>query len=77
MELNVLTRKYLDANGIHYRYFSECIGVEYTTCLKWFSGKRKMNAEKLRKVHDFLNGKYAKSIEQVIQESQESIWNVR
>ena len=66
--LNQLVRLYLDKNGISDKFFQQYIGCSQTTCSKWFQDERKLNAEQLRKTHEFLQGKHFHSIEEIMGE---------
>lgn len=69
MRLNEIVKKYLEANGISKKYFSECIGCDTAVTYKWLNGEIKtLPGEKLRKIHSFLNGECYKSIEKVLEE---------
>ena len=64
--LNEIVSRYLDANGISSKYFAECIGCGYSYCLKWLKGGRKLRPEQIKKTYDFLNGKYYKSVDDIM-----------
>lgn len=64
--LNVIVKEFLKENGISVKHFAKCIGADYTVCCKWIDGKRNLNAEKLKKVHKFLQGEYMKSVEELV-----------
>ena len=69
MRLNEIVTKYLEANGISKKYFSECIGCDLAVTYKWLNGEIKtLPADKLKKIHRFLNGEYYKSIESVMED---------
>lgn len=67
-ELNQVVKKYLDANGIPIKFFSEYIGCERSVCSRWLMGKRKLNPEQIHKTHDFLEGKYIKTVNELLKE---------
>ncbi len=67
-KLNVIARKYLDANGISVVHFANCIGCDRTRCSHWLSGKEKLSAGHIKKVHDFLAGQYIKTVDQLMKE---------
>ena len=64
--LSEVVKKYLEENGIMFKYFADYIGCEYTKCSKWFKGERKLNSEQIRKTHEFLQGKFLKSVDEVM-----------
>lgn len=66
--LSQVVKKYLDANGITDRFFADYIGCNKTKCSLWFKGERKLNSEQIRKTHDFLAGKYLKSVDEIMRE---------
>lgn len=66
--LSKVVRKYLDENGISDKFFEKYIGCSQSACSKWFSGKRKLKPEQLEKVHEFLEGKHIKTIDEVLKE---------
>lgn len=69
MRLYEIVKKYLEANGISKKYFAECIGCDLAVIYKWLNGEIKtLPADKLRKIHNFLNGEYYKSIEKVMED---------
>lgn len=66
--LSQVVQKYLEANGITIKYFADYIGCKQTKCSLWFNGERKLNSEQIRKTHDFLAGKYIKTIDEIMKE---------
>lgn len=64
--LNQVVRKYLDVNGISDKFFQNYIGCSQSLCSKWLKGERKLNSEQLRKTHEFLQGNFLKSVDEVI-----------
>lgn len=69
MRLNEIVTRYLEANGISKKYFSECNGCDLAVTYKWLNGEIKtLPADKLKKIHSFLNGEYYKSIETVMED---------
>lgn len=64
--LSEIVEKYLNENGIMIKYFADYIGCELTKCSRWFKGERKLNPEQIRKTHEFLQGKFLKSVDDVI-----------
>ena len=66
--LNRLVEKYLESNGIMMKFFANYIGCDLPKCSRWINGKNKLNAEQLRKTHEFLNGNYMKSVEEIMKE---------
>ena len=64
--LTQVVKKYLDENGIMLKYFADYIGCKPSKCSLWFSGQRKLNPEQIRKTHEFLQGKFLKSVDEVI-----------
>ena len=66
--LNTLAKAYLDKNGITTKFFAEYIGTNYTTCLKWFTGERKLKQSQLKKVHEFLMGHFLTPVEDILKE---------
>ena len=67
-ELNQIVRKYLDVNGISLKFFAEYIGCDKSVCSRWMIGKRKLNPEQIRKTHEFLAGKYIKTVDELMKE---------
>ncbi len=66
--LNEVVCKYLKENGVTLKHFSKYINVEYTSCSKWIHGKKELPNEKLKKVHEFLNGNSIKRISEILKE---------
>lgn len=66
--LNQVVNKYLEENGITIRFFSEYINCEYTKCSKWLKGERNLSPKQKMKVHDFLNGMFLKTVDQILKE---------
>ena len=64
--LNQVVRKYLDVNGISDKFFQNYIGCSQSLCSRWLKGERKLNSEQLRKTHEFLQGNFLKSVDEVI-----------
>ena len=63
MRLNEIVTRYLEANGISKKYFSECIGCDLAVTYKWLNGEIKtLPADKLKKIHSFLNGELYKAL---------------
>lgn len=68
MTLGQVVKQYLCANGIRNDFFSDYIGCDPSTCTRWIKGERKLNAEQLLKVHDFLAGKHIKPVTEIMKE---------
>ena len=66
--LSEVVKKYLDVNGITVTRFADYIGCELTKCSRWFKGERKLNPEQIRKTHEFLDGKFLKTVDEIIRE---------
>lgn len=64
--LNEIVAKYIDANGIKINRFSDYIGCELTKCSRWLKGERRLNSEQIKKTHEFLQGKFLKSIDEIM-----------
>lgn len=64
--LNEIAQKYLDKNGIKYKYFADYIGVNYVKCTLWLKGEKKLNPRQIQKVHEFLSGGFLKTVDEVI-----------
>lgn len=64
--LNRVVEKYLEENGIMIKHFADYIDCNLSTCSKWFKGERKLNPEQIKKTHDFLQGKFLKSVDEII-----------
>lgn len=64
--LSEVVKKYLDGNGIMVKHFADYIGCELTKCSKWFKGERKLNSEQIRKTHEFLQGNFLKSVDEIM-----------
>lgn len=64
--LNEVVKRYLDKNGIMFKYFADYIGCENTKCSRWLKGESKLNSEQIRKTHEFLQGKFLKSVDEII-----------
>ena len=64
--LNQVVKKYLEENGIMLKYFAEYIGCNPSKCSLWINGQKKLNSEQIRKTHEFLQGKFLKSVDEVI-----------
>lgn len=64
--LSEVVKKYLDVNGITVTRFADYIGCEFTKCSRWFKGERKLNSEQIRKTHEFLQGNFLKSVDEIM-----------
>lgn len=64
--LNQVVVLYLQKNGITTKYFAEYIGCEYTKCTKWLKGERKLDANQIKKTHEFLQGNFLQSVDEII-----------
>lgn len=64
--LNQVVDLYLQKNGINTRCFAEYIGCEYTKCTRWLRGERKLNSDQIEKTHEFLRGKFLKTVDEII-----------
>ena len=64
--LNQVVDLYLQKNGITAKYFAEYIGCEYTKCVKWLKGERKLNTNQIKKTHEFLQGNFLKSVDEIL-----------
>lgn len=67
-QLNELTKKYLDRNGIKYSFFADYIGCKTLSRLsKWMNnGSGKLTKEELQRTHDFISGKYLVTLEEIV-----------
>ena len=54
--LNIIVRK----------YFADYIGCEQSRCSRWLSGEGKLRPIHIKKVHEFLDGKFLKSVDDII-----------
>lgn len=69
--LNELVNKFLEGNGISIRFFALKINCEYTKCTRWLKGEKVyLNKEQLKTVHEFLAGKYLKTLEEIVSEGK-------
>ena len=66
--LNVIARKYLKANGIRITHFADYIGCDQGRCSRWLSGECKLR----KKVHEFLDGKFLKSVHEIMEREGDS-----
>lgn len=64
--LNEIVAKYIDANGIKINCFADYIGCELTKCSRWLKGERRLNSEQIKKTHEFLQGKFLKSVDEIM-----------
>ena len=64
--LNIIVRKYLEINGIRVGHFADYIGCEQSRCSRWLSGEGKLRPIHIKKVHEFLDGKFLKSVDDII-----------
>lgn len=64
--LNQVVDLYLQKNGITTKYFAEYIGCEYTKCTKWLKGERRLNTSQIKKVHEFLQGNFLKTVDEIM-----------
>lgn len=64
--LNEIAEKYLQKNGITIKFFADYIGCEFTKCSRWLKGERKLNPQQIRKTHEFLQGNFLKSVDEII-----------
>ena len=64
--LNIITRKYLETNGIRVGHFADYIGCEQSRCSRWLGGEGKLRSIHIKKVHEFLAGKFLKSVDDII-----------
>ena len=64
--LNIIVERYLEENGIKIKFFADYIGCEFTKCSRWFKGERKLNSEQIRKTHEFLQGNFLKSVDEIM-----------
>ena len=56
MDLQLLTRRYLDENGWSIRFMSGKTGLTKNEISKWLRYEKRFNTEKLEKVKKFLGG---------------------
>ena len=66
--LNEIVKKYLDKNGIMIKFFADYIGCELSTCSKWLKGERKLKPEQIKKTHEFLQGTFLKTVDEIMKE---------
>lgn len=68
-KLNQIVDLFLQKNGITTKYFATYINCEYTKCTKWLKGEcKKLNSEQIRKTHEFLDGHFLKSVQEIMKE---------
>ncbi len=68
-KLNQIVDLYLKENGIATKHFASYINCEYTKCTKWLKGEyKKLNSEQIRKTHEFLDGNFLKSVQEIMKE---------
>ena len=70
--LNVIARKYLKANGIRITHFADYIGCDQGRCSRWLSGECKLRKIQIKKVHEFLDGKFLKSVHEIMEREGDS-----
>lgn len=66
--LSQVVKKYLEANGLTDKFFANYIGCGKSKCSTWFKRECKLNPEQLRKTHEFLAGKYIKTVDEIMKE---------
>lgn len=68
---NEVVAQYLKENGIKMNFFSEYIGCTNTMkCSRWLRGMAKLNENEMKKAHDFINGKFLKSVDEILREDE-------
>lgn len=72
--LNIVAKKYLKTNGIRVNYFADYIGCEQSRCSRWLNGEGKLKPIHIKKVHEFIEGKFLKSVDQIIQKEGEDYY---
>lgn len=72
--LNIIVRKYLETNGIRVGHFADYIGCEQSRCSRWLSGEGKLRPIHIKKVHEFLDGKFLKSVDEIIKKEGDSYY---
>lgn len=64
--LNEIAQRYLEENGIKHKHFANYIGVDYAKCTRWLKGEKNLNPAQIQKTHEFLSGKFLKTVDEVI-----------
>lgn len=64
--LGDVVKEYLEKNGIMIKFFADYIGCDVSKCSRWIKGERKLNPEQIRKTHEFLQGKFLKTVDEVV-----------
>ena len=68
---NEIVAQYLDENGIKIKFFSDFIGCSnLSKCSRWLKGTVKLNENEMKKAHDFINGKFLKSVDEILKEAK-------
>lgn len=68
--LNELVFMYLKENGISNIFFSKYIGASSPMVSYWLNGKGNIGKDKLYKIHEFLEGKHLKTLDEIIGEEK-------
>lgn len=50
------------------KFFADYIGCELSTCSKWLKGERKLKPEQIKKTHEFLQGTFLKTVDEIVKE---------
>lgn len=71
-KLQDYVRKYLDVNGLQVKFYADCIGCNRQRASRWLSGAYgfHISPNMKRKTHDFINGKYHKTICDILEEEK-------
>ncbi len=64
--LQKLVRAFCDANGVKYTFVASFIGCDQKKFMKWLSGRGKLDEDQQRKVMEFLDGKFLKSLDKLV-----------
>lgn len=67
----MVVRKYLNANGIRVGYFADYIGCDRTRCSRWLKGESRLRKIQIKKVHEFLEGEFLKSVEDIMKREED------
>ena len=57
----------LKANGIRITHFADYIGCDQGRCSRWLNGECKLRKMQIKKVHEFLDGKFIKPVHETME----------
>lgn len=71
--LHEKVNKYLEINGVSQKRFAEYVGIDFRKANKWLhkTGYARLTEEQLGRVEDFLNGKFIKTIDEIMEEEKQ------